>query len=175
MGQKDRPDLARVTGTGQLFAHFSARALGMQTMHGVTVTSGPTMHFATDNKYALGDQPCIQAAAFQNAVGDVMVDRAGNGIEMAKSFHPNLSHLVIAGGVAANTHLRQRLTTLCQERGLNLVAPPPGLCTDNGAMIAWAGVERLGAGLYDPLDVEARARWPLDPNAKPAPFAGKKA
>ncbi|MDE0943676.1 MAG: tRNA (adenosine(37)-N6)-threonylcarbamoyltransferase complex transferase subunit TsaD [Alphaproteobacteria bacterium] len=115
------------------------------------------------------------AAAFQNAVGDVMVDRAGNGIEMAKSFHPNLSHLVIAGGVAANTHLRQRLTTLCQERGLNLVAPPPGLCTDNGAMIAWAGVERLGAGLYDPLDVEARARWPLDPNAKPAPFAGKKA
>ncbi|MBT4691699.1 MAG: tRNA (adenosine(37)-N6)-threonylcarbamoyltransferase complex transferase subunit TsaD [Rhodospirillaceae bacterium] len=115
------------------------------------------------------------AAAFQLAVGDVMVDRAGNGIEIAQGFHANLSHLVIAGGVAANTHLRQRLTSLCQERGLSLIAPPPGLCTDNGAMIAWAGVERLSAGLYDPLDIEARARWPLDPDAKPAPFAGKKA
>ena len=104
-----------------------------------------------------------------------MVDRTGNAIALAQAFYPDLGHLVIAGGVAANLHLRQRLDVLCRERGLALVAPPTDLCTDNGAMIAWAGVERLAAGLHDPLDTPARARWPLDPDAKPAPFAGKKA
>ena len=78
-------------------------------------------------------------------------------------------------GVAANKHLRQRLNKLCGEVGLQFVAPPPALCTDNGAMIAWAGVERLQAGLTDPLDAPALARWPLDAHAKPMPFAGKKA
>ncbi len=115
------------------------------------------------------------AAAFQTAVGDVMVDRAGNAIAMAQADYPDLAHLVIAGGVAANSHLRQRLDVLCRERRLALVAPPVDLCTDNGAMIAWAGVEHLAAGLSDPLDTLARARWPLDPDAKPMPFAGKKA
>jgi len=115
------------------------------------------------------------AAGFQAAVGDVMVDRAGNAITMARAIYPDLDHLVIAGGVAANNHLRLRLDELCRERGLDLVAPPAHLCTDNGAMIAWAGVERLAAGLHDPLDAPARDRWPLDPDAKPMPFAGKKA
>jgi N6-L-threonylcarbamoyladenine synthase len=115
------------------------------------------------------------AASFQQTVGDVMVDRTGNAIALAQAFYPDLGYLVIAGGVAANLHLRQRLDVLCRERGLALVAPPTDLCTDNGAMIAWAGVERLAAGLHDPLDTPARARWPLDPDAKPAPFAGKKA
>jgi len=115
------------------------------------------------------------AASFQAAVGDVMVDRAGNAIEIARRRHPGLRHLVVAGGVAANTHLRDRLGGLAKERNCVLVAPPPALCTDNGAMIAWAGIERLRAGLPDPLDAPARARWPLDPDAKPVPFAGKKA
>jgi N6-L-threonylcarbamoyladenine synthase len=115
------------------------------------------------------------AAAFQTAVGDVMVDRAGNAIAMAQATYHDLANLVIAGGVAANSHLRQRLDVLCRERGLTLVAPPVDLCTDNGAMIAWAGVEHLAAGMTDPLDTLARARWPLDPDAKPMPFAGKKA
>ena len=115
------------------------------------------------------------AASFQAAVGDVMVDRAGNAMTMARAIYPDLGYLVIAGGVAANNHLRLRLDELCRERGLDLVAPPAHLCTDNGAMIAWAGVERLAAGLHDPLDAPARARWPLDPDAKPMPFAGKKA
>ena len=119
------------------------------------------------------------AAGFQTAVGDVMVDRAGNAIHMARQFCPDLSHLVIAGGVAANSHLRQRLDELCRARGLELVAPPIELCTDNGAIIAWAGVERLAAGLHDTLPdalyAPARARWPLDPDATPMPFAGKKA
>ena len=115
------------------------------------------------------------AASFQKTVGDVIVDRTYNAVAMARRKYPDLDRLVIAGGVAANKHLRQRLDKLCGDVGLQLVAPPPALCTDNGAMIAWAGVERLRAGLTDPLDVPARARWPLDAHAKPMPFAGNKA
>lgn len=83
--------------------------------------------------------------------------------------------LVVAGGVAANAFLRSCLSALCAEQGWTLVCPPPSLCTDNGAMIAWAGVERLRCGLTDALDVPARARWPLDPDAAPAVGAGVKA
>jgi len=124
-----------------------------------------------DASLAVGDV----AASFQKTVGDVIVDRTYNAVAMARRKYPDLDRLVIAGGVAANKHLRQRLDKLCGDVGLQLVAPPPALCTDNGAMIAWAGVERLRAGLTDPLDVPARARWPLDAHAKPMPFAGNKA
>ncbi|MCH8925452.1 MAG: hypothetical protein IH924_04840 [Proteobacteria bacterium] len=70
--------------------------------------------------------------------------------------------LVVAGGVAANAYLRARLEAAAQESGAVMVAPPPRLCTDNAAMIAWAGVERLGAGLTDALDFAPRPRWPLE-------------
>ncbi|MEO1960305.1 MAG: tRNA (adenosine(37)-N6)-threonylcarbamoyltransferase complex transferase subunit TsaD, partial [Paracoccus sp. (in: a-proteobacteria)] len=114
------------------------------------------------------------AASFQAAVGDVMVDRAANAIQMARRIHPGLAHLVIAGGVAANSHLRQRLDGLCRERGLDLVAPPPELCTDNGAMIAWAGIEQFRLGQRDGMDLAARPRWPLDPAAAPMLGGGRK-
>ncbi len=86
-----------------------------------------------------------------------------------------IPRLVVAGGVAANAYLRSRLDVLCQARGLRLVCPPPALCTDNGAMVAWAGIERLQLGLTDNLDFAARARWPLDPDAPVAIGAGVKA
>jgi len=73
--------------------------------------------------------------------------------------------VVIAGGVAANGAIRAMLAQFCAQSGLQLVAPPIKLCTDNGAMIAWAGIERLRAGLSDELDAPARPRWPLDTNA----------
>ena len=76
--------------------------------------------------------------------------------------------VVAAGGVAANGALRQALERLCGEAGLPMVAPPQKLCTDNGAMIAWAGIERLRLGLRDGLDAPARPRWPLDPKAERA-------
>ncbi|MDX1581902.1 MAG: hypothetical protein R3360_09795, partial [Alphaproteobacteria bacterium] len=83
--------------------------------------------------------------------------------------------LVLAGGVAANSELRTRLKALVEEKGYRLVCPPPALCTDNAAMIAWAGIERLALGLADAVSAPARARWPLDPDAPPAIGAGVKA
>jgi N6-L-threonylcarbamoyladenine synthase len=117
------------------------------------------------------------AGAFQDAVADVMADRAGNALTLFLARHPEAatSHLVIAGGVAANGALRARLTLLAEKRGIRLVAPPLALCTDNAAMIAWAGVERLRLGLIDGLDFAPRPRWPLDPSAPRAVGAGVKA
>jgi len=74
---------------------------------------------------------------------------------------------VVAGGVAANQYLRKRLDGLAGREGFRLVAPPVELCTDNGVMVAWAGIERLRLGLTDALDFAPRPRWPLDADAPP--------
>lgn len=111
------------------------------------------------------------AASFQQAVVDCLVDRTR--IALAKA--PEATALVVAGGVAANTAVRGALTTLAADHGLRFVAPPLWLCTDNAAMIAWAGVERFALGLTDPLDMPARPRWPLDPDAEKVRGAGVKA
>jgi N6-L-threonylcarbamoyladenine synthase len=87
----------------------------------------------------------------------VLVDRCANALRAAPS-----PVLVVAGGVAANAYLRSRLQELAEEHGARLVAPPLHLCTDNGAMIAWAGLEHLRLGRTDPLDFRPRPRWPLD-------------
>ena len=99
-------------------------------------------------------------ASFQRTVGDVLADRCGNALALAPS-----PTLVVAGGVAANLYLRGRLEEVAARHGARLVAPPVKLCTDNGAMIAWAGVERLRLGLTDDLDFRPRPRWPLDATA----------
>ncbi|UAK24547.1 tRNA (adenosine(37)-N6)-threonylcarbamoyltransferase complex transferase subunit TsaD [Sphingomonas nostoxanthinifaciens] len=111
------------------------------------------------------------AASFQQAVIDCLLDRTR--IALRKAQRPTA--LVVAGGVAANNGVRAALQALAAEHGLPFVAPPLWLCTDNAAMIAWAGAERFAAGLTDPLDVAARARWPLDADAEAARGAGVKA
>jgi N6-L-threonylcarbamoyladenine synthase len=108
------------------------------------------------------------AAAFQATVSDVMADRVGRAIRAFRAAHPEGSTLVVAGGVAANKALRARLATVAGEEGFRFVAPPLGLCTDNAAMIAWAGLEHRRLGHATPLDFAPRPRWPLDPAAKPA-------
>ena len=115
------------------------------------------------------------AASFQDAVADVLTDRAANAIETFRARHPDAATLVVAGGVAANDYLRKRLDGLAGGEGFRLVAPPVELCTDNGVMVAWAGIERLRLGLTDPLDFAPRPRWPLDSDAPPATGAGGKA
>ncbi len=91
-----------------------------------------------------------------------MLDRLRAGLKIFRSRFGAPTALVAAGGVAANQAIRNVLQQLATEAGTALVAPPLELCTDNGAMIAWAGAERLALGLTDTLDVAPRARWPLD-------------
>jgi N6-L-threonylcarbamoyladenine synthase len=111
------------------------------------------------------------AASFQQAVVDCLVDRTRRAIGTADG----ATALVVAGGVAANQAVRAALTELAAAHALPFAAPPLWLCTDNAAMIAWAGALRFEAGLTDGLDAPARARWPLDPEAEKARGAGVKA
>ncbi len=102
-------------------------------------------------------------ASFQAAVMDIVVDRTRVGIKRFQEYTGSIpTALVIAGGVASNQTLRRGLQKLADDSGTQLVAPPPALCTDNGAMIAWAGAERLLLGKHDTLDFACRPRWPLD-------------
>ncbi|RUP17509.1 MAG: tRNA (adenosine(37)-N6)-threonylcarbamoyltransferase complex transferase subunit TsaD, partial [Methylobacterium sp.] len=98
---------------------------------------------------------------FQAAVVDVVVDRARVALRAFSDVAGRPTALVAAGGVAANGAVRRALASLAGEAGLSFVAPPLPLCGDNGAMIAWAGLERLRLGLVDDLTAPARPRWPL--------------
>ena len=111
------------------------------------------------------------AASFQQAVVDCLLDRTARALRSV----PEATALVVAGGVAANKAVRSALTDLAAATGLPFVAPPLWLCTDNAAMIGWAGALRFEAGLVDGLDTPARARWPLDPDAEKVRGAGVKA
>lgn len=116
-------------------------------------------------------------ASFQRAISRTLKDRVGRGLKRFKAEHGSVARpaLVVAGGVAANQVLRSTLQTLCAQSGFDFIAPPLSLCTDNAAMIAWAGAERLAAGMAaDGLDVAPRSRWPLDAQARALLGSGKR-
>ncbi len=115
----------------------------------------------------LGEDPSDEdkrdlAASFQAAVVDVIVDRVRSALRMLAEEGDRPQALVIGGGVGANGAIRRALTRFCAETGLRFVSPMPELCSDNGAMIAWAGLEHFKLGLTSDLNFAPRPRWPLD-------------
>jgi N6-L-threonylcarbamoyladenine synthase len=119
-------------------------------------------------------------AGFQAAVGDVVGEKSRRALAVFREHHPDAEPvLVVAGGVAANSGIRRRLGEVAQAAGARLVAPPHRLCTDNAAMIAWAGIERMVAAraageTVDDSAVPPRPRWPLDREAEPVFGSGRK-
>lgn len=113
-------------------------------------------------------------ASFQEAVSDVLAEKADRAMAQYLALQPTTPVLAVAGGVAANQALRAALHARAEARGCDFVAPPLALCTDNAAMIAYAGLERLEAGQRDDLSLSARPRWPLDESAAPMLGSGKK-
>jgi N6-L-threonylcarbamoyladenine synthase len=113
-------------------------------------------------------------AAFQAAVADILAEKTRRALALYLAAGPAEPAFAVSGGVAANSAVRARLSGLCAAEGVRFVAPPLALCTDNAAMIAWAGVERARAGRLPDPGIVARPRWPLDERAAPLLGAGKK-
>lgn len=114
-------------------------------------------------------------ACFQMTATDCLVRKLEKAITYFKKQYPNGKHIVVSGGVASNTYLRGKLKELSTKYGLEFAAPPIKFCTDNGVMVAWAGLERFRLGYTSSLDFKPRPRWPLDENAPKAIGAGVKA
>lgn len=115
-------------------------------------------------------------ACFQTAVADTLDDRVSRSLLRFRATFPDVTEpvLVVAGGVAANKVLRNVLQNLCDDKGFRFIAPPLALCTDNAAMIAWAGAERASLMPADKLDIAPRSRWPLDLHSAPLIGAGRR-
>jgi N6-L-threonylcarbamoyladenine synthase len=113
-------------------------------------------------------------AGFQAAVTDVLVAKSRKALTAARTISPNVTTLAVAGGVAANVQIRSALKQFCGETDTEFVAPPLALCTDNAAMIAYAGLLRFTDGMTDDLTLSARPRWPLDQKSAALTGSGKK-
>lgn len=162
---------------------------GSSSTHSVSGSSSSRSRSSTGTHTALPRKVKADiAASFQKTAAVHLDDRVRRAFAWARETHPGIGHLVLAGGVAANQYVRGRLASACQENAATLVCPPPGLCTDNGAMVAWCAIERARANLPmrpDPILrdkpddwLDLRPRWPLterrDPRCFVAPRSAKK-
>ncbi len=151
-GDPDRFPLPRPL-AGRASADMSFSGLKTALVHAV----------AREGARPLDDDTCADlAASFQKAIVETLADRLEQAVRAFRRLHASGTVVVLAGGVAANQALRARLSGAAASQGMRLIAPPIHLCTDNAAMVAWAGLERLADGAVSALEEPSRARWPLD-------------
>ena len=169
------PEIERQAARGRAAVKLPRPMLGREEPHFSLAGLKTALRHEALARAPLGEQDVADlAASFQEAVADIVNDRTGRAIEIYKERLGEDAQrmLVVAGGVAANQRIKTALEKVAARHGFRLIVPPPKLCTDNAAMIAWAGAMRLARGLVDDLSAPARARWPLDPEAAPALGAG---
>jgi tRNA N6-adenosine threonylcarbamoyltransferase len=172
------PEVERLAAQGQASIKLPRPMLGRAEPHFSLAGLKTALRHEAVKRAPLGEQDIADlCASFQEAVADVVSDRTMRAMDLYEErLGPDAQRaLVVAGGVAANQRLKRALEKVAVARGFRLVVPPPALCTDNAAMIAWAGAMRLARGLVDDLAAPALARWPLDADAPPALGAGVKA
>ena len=172
------PEIERQAARGRATVKLPRPMFGREEPHFSLAGLKTALRHEALARAPLGEQDIADlAASFQEAVADIVSDRTGRALEFyTERLGAGAQRaLVVAGGVAANQRIKAALETVVAKHGFRLVVPPPVLCTDNAAMIAWAGAMRLARGLTDDLAAPARARWPLDPAAPLALGAGVKA
>jgi len=178
LGYPGGPEVERHAARGQAIVPLPRPMVGRPEPHFSLAGLKTALRHEAMARAPLDEQAVADlCASFQEAVAEMVRDRTARAMEIYEQrLGPEAQKaLVVAGGVAANARLRAVLGLAAAAREFHIVVPPPALCTDNAAMIAWAGAERLARGLVDDMTAAARARWPLDPDAPPALGAGVKA
>jgi N6-L-threonylcarbamoyladenine synthase len=178
LGYPGGPEVEREAARGRAVIPLPRPMLGRPEPHFSLAGLKTALRHAAEKRAPLSQQDVADlCASFQEAVADIVSDRTARAFALYEERLGNEAQrvLVVAGGVAANQRLKAALEAVSRTHGFRLVVPPAALCTDNAAMIAWAGAMRLSRGLTDDLAAPVRARWPLDPDAPPALGAGVKA